>query len=177
MPRELTSFESVTASPTAEPLVQRTIRGSWTSNRRAERRSVTAMAIPLVVSGGRTRTGTPLCGAEGSRRWGTGARPPCLPGFTTPGGLGSKSSSNPVRARVLVLLGIQRLAGGGGVVTHKVAQKNPAFASNAKMISSSGQVMVRGVSLTKGGQKLADDHDSIIPRSNTVSHLKKVELN
>src|SRR5712692_1796278 len=62
MPRELTSFESVTASPTAEPLVQRTIRGSWTSNRRAERRSVTDMAIPLVVSGGRTRTGTPLWG-------------------------------------------------------------------------------------------------------------------
>src|SRR5713101_1072074 len=147
MPRELTSFESVTASPTAEPLVQRTIRGSWTSNRRAERRSVTDMAIPLVVSGGRTRTGTPGGGSE------------------------SKSCSNQVRACVLVLLGIQRLAGGGGVVTHKLAQKNPAIASNVKKISSPGQVMVRGVNLTKDRRKLADDHDSIIPQADAVSHL------
>src|SRR6266849_840868 len=68
MPRELTSFESVTASPTAEPLVQRTIRGSRLSNRRAERRSVTDMAILLVVSGGRTRTGTPLVGQRARER-------------------------------------------------------------------------------------------------------------
>src|SRR5712692_461548 len=167
MPRELTSFESVTASPTAEPLVQRTIRGSWTSNRRAELRSVTDMAIPLVVSGGRTRTGTPLVGQRARER-----SPPRLPVSAAPGG-GSKSKlcSNPVRACVLVLLGIQRLAGGGGVVTHRLAQKNPAIASNAKKISSPGQVMVRGVNLTKDGRKFADDHDSIIPQADTVSHL------